>query len=90
MHNFEWDTKKDILNQRKHGVSFIEAQDAFFDPKRIIRVDELHSKDEERYFCFGKVREKILTVRFTYRNKKIRIFGAAYWREGKKLYDKEN
>lgn len=32
----------------------------------------------------------IMTVRFTYRNNKIRIIGAGYWRKGKKLYEEEN
>jgi hypothetical protein len=39
---------------------------------------------------FGKVEEHIVTVRFTYRNYKIRIIGAGYWRKGKKIYEKEN
>ncbi len=32
----------------------------------------------------------IMTVRFTYRGRKIRIFGAAFWRKGKKRYEEEN
>jgi hypothetical protein len=32
----------------------------------------------------------IITVRFTYRYGKIRIFGAGYWRKGKKEYEKKN
>ncbi len=45
---------------------------------------------EERYYCFGKVDENILTVRFIYRSNKIRIIGAGYWIKGKKIYEKEN
>ncbi len=41
-------------------------------------------------FCYGKVDGVVMTVRFTYRNSKIRIFGAAYWREGISIYDKKN
>ena len=29
--NFEWDEAKDLENQQKHGVSFLEAQHAFLD-----------------------------------------------------------
>jgi len=29
-----------------------------------------------RYYCFGKVGDGILTVRFTYRNNVIRIIGS--------------
>ena len=46
--------------------------------------------DEKRYFCFGEVDGAILTVRFTYRDNIIRIFGAGYWRKGKKTYEKNN
>lgn len=28
---FEWDPGKDASNQRKHGVSFVEASSVFFD-----------------------------------------------------------
>jgi len=28
---FVWDQKKNIVNQRKHGVSFEEAQTVFYD-----------------------------------------------------------
>lgn len=88
--SFEWDIQKNNENQIKHRVSFEEAQHAFWDPKRIIAKDIEHSTEEDRYFCFGKVEANILTVRFTYRNQKIRIYGAGYWRKGKQIYEKEN
>ena len=31
---FEWDPHKDAANQRKHKVSFADAQFAFADPQR--------------------------------------------------------
>lgn len=85
---FEWDSRKNETNAAKHGVSFFEAQRAFLDPHRIIARDAKHSKNEARYYCFGKVDGAIMTVRFTYRNQLIRIFGAGYWREGRKIYEK--
>ena len=88
--NFEWDDNKDKVNQKKHGVSFALAQLAFLDHKRVILEDLEHSGDEKRFYCLGKISEGILTVRFTYRSNKIRIFGAGYWRKGKKIYEKEN
>ena len=88
--DFEWDSAKDKINQEKHGVSFALAQLAFFDHHRIILEDMDHSVDEKRYYCLGKVSGEILTVRFTYRNRKIRIIGAGYWRKGKKIYEREN
>ena len=88
--SFEWDENKNKSNQKKHNVSFKKAQYAFLDCNRIIAQDLEHSKDEKRYFCFGKVDEEVITVRFVYRNNKIRIFGAGYWRKGKKIYEKGN
>ncbi len=85
---FEWDDHKDELNRKKHGVSFYEAQRAFLDLKRVIAEDLDHSHNEKRYYCFGKVEQGIMTVRFTNRNNKIRIIGAGYWRRGKKIYEK--
>lgn len=88
--SFEWDTEKDLLNQAKHGISFAEAQYTFADPNRVIAEDLSHSHSEKRYYCFGKVGDGILTVRFTYRGGVIRIFGAGYWRRGKRIYEREN
>jgi hypothetical protein len=86
---FEWDPRKNETNVAKHGVSFLDAQRAFLDPNRIIAQDLGHSRDETRYYCFGKVDGAVVTVRFTYRNQTIRIFGAGYWRQGRKIYEKE-
>lgn len=87
--NFEWDEKKDKENQLKHSVSFYEAQQAFLDPNRLIAKDLDHSIDEVRYYCFGKIDNGVLTVRFTHRGHKIRIIGAGYWRKGRKIYEQE-
>ena len=88
--NFEWDENKNRENIEKHGIAFAVAQHAFLDENRIILDDESHSKIEQRFYCLGKVADGILTVRFTYRKNRIRIFGAGYWRKGKKIYEKEN
>jgi uncharacterized DUF497 family protein len=87
---FEWDSAKDRQNRTKHGVAFVLAQHAFADPQRVILADDEHSADEARYYCLGRVGDGILTVRFTYRDNVIRIFGAGYWRKGKRLYEEQN
>jgi uncharacterized DUF497 family protein len=87
---FDWDPDKDRQNRSKHGVSFATAQFAFADRRRVIAEDLSHSSSEKRYYCFGAVGDGILTVRFTYRENVIRIFGAGYWRRGKRIYDREN
>jgi uncharacterized protein len=87
---FEWDSSKDQDNQEKHGVPFAVAQFAFADSRRVIAQDLSHSSSEKRYYCFGQVGDGILTVRFTYRNDVVRIYGAGYWRKGKRIYEREN
>jgi hypothetical protein len=87
---FDWNPKKDFENQAKHGVSFETAQHAFADPRRVIAEDLSHSAKEKRYYCFGMVGGGVLTVRFTFRGRIIRIFGAAYWRKGKRIYEQTN
>ncbi len=67
-----------------------DSQHAFADPARIIVEDLDHSVHENRFFCIGKVRSGIMTVRFTHREGRIRIIGAGYWRKGKKIYEQEN
>jgi uncharacterized DUF497 family protein len=65
------------------------AQHAFLDPHRVIAEDLSHSGTERRYFCFGVVEGDVMTVRFTWRDGRIRIFGAGYWRKGRRIYEQE-
>lgn len=88
--SFDWDSDKDSLNQEKHAISFSLAQLAFFDKNRLILEDLEHSENEKRYYCLGMVAGGVMTVRFTWRKSKIRIFGAGYWRKGKKIYEEKN
>jgi uncharacterized DUF497 family protein len=90
---FEWDEEKGRENQEKYNIPFSLAQHAFFDPKRIIVEDTNHNNEENRFYCIGRVDEGIMTVRFTYRDNIIRIFGAGYWRKGRKgrkIYEKQD
>ena len=87
---YEWDEEKNKKNQIKQGVSFLDAQQAFLDPDRVIAEDITHSIEEDRYYCMGRFGEGILSVRFTYRGNIIRIYGAGYWRKGRKIYEKQN
>ena len=54
MIEFTWDPVKNMLNQRKHGVSFEEAMTVFFDEEALLEFDELHSEDEERFRILGR------------------------------------
>ena len=87
--SFVWNTQKEEVNIAKHGVDFATASRAFLDSRRKIFVNARHSGTEERFYCIGSVDGKILTVRFVYRGKKIRIFGAGYWRGGRRYYERK-
>jgi uncharacterized DUF497 family protein len=89
--SFEWDEDKNRINQEKHGVSFEEARKVFQDTRRIVAFDTDHSDLHElRFLCIGEVDDGILTVRFTERGGKIRIFGAGFWRKQRKAYEEKN
>ncbi len=88
-HGFVWDAGKEAINIEKHGVDFVTATKAFKDPHLRIFVDANHSHQEERFFCFTKVKERVITVRFSYREGKIRIIGVGFWRKGAKYYDQK-
>jgi hypothetical protein len=46
--------------------------------------------ENQQKHCFGRVAGDIITVRFTYREGIIRIYGAGYWRKGRRIYEEEN
>jgi uncharacterized DUF497 family protein len=50
---FDWDERKATVNRRKHGVSFEEARTVFFDEDALLRPDEDHSVDEDRFVLLG-------------------------------------
>ena len=85
--HFVWDDKKEAENILKHDIDFMTACLAFLDLDRKVGRDSKHSSgDEVRKYCVGKVNDRVMTVRFIMRDKKIRIIGAGYWREGRTLY----
>lgn len=54
MIEFVLDPVKNLLNQRKHGVSFEEAQTVFLDEHALLEFDEAHSDEEERFRLLGR------------------------------------
>ena len=73
---FEWDEEKNLINQMKHGVSFEEATEVFYDPNCMEKYDHEHSIFEKRWKAYGLHCFKILVVFFTERNGIIRIISA--------------
>ena len=88
---FEWDLLKELHNIKKHGISFKDAIEIFIDPRLIHLEDQSHSLNEKRFYAVGKtLKGKVLTVRYTWRQNKVRIIGAANWRKWRKYYEENS
>ena len=89
---FEWDTRKNKENAKKHGISFEEAQTAFYDEQAVIFFDPDHSDDEDRFILLGiSFKLRVLVVCHCFRESEtaVRIISARkadkdeqrdYWR----------
>ena len=87
--DFEWDETKAKRNEKKHGISFLEATEVFGDVNSSCSHDPDHSFGEERYLIFG-VSEKgnYLVVSFTERSDTIRLISARHMsRQERKAYE---
>lgn len=79
MIKFEWDEAKATSNQKKHGVSFEEAQSVFYDEFALQFYNEDNSESEDRFLMLGFSDEaRLLIVCYCERNqgKIIRIISA--------------
>lgn len=59
---FEWDEKKNDINQKKHGISFEEAKTVFYDEEALVIDDPEHSEEEERFIILGLSKKANLLV----------------------------
>ena len=76
---FEWDENKNIINQKKHGVSFDDVKSVFSDDSAILFDDPDHSEYEDRFLIIGMSNIKgICIVSHCYRgtDDRIRIISA--------------
>jgi uncharacterized protein len=76
---FEWDPPKAEANQRKHGVSFEEAESVFYDEYARLVPDPDYSIGEERFLLLGVSEEsRLLLVVHLYKGNDhlIRIISA--------------
>ena len=88
---FEWD-EGNIDKNIKHKVANKEAEEIFFDRKKVIYKDTFHSKGEERLIILGKTqRGRLLYTIFTLRNTKVRIISTRDINKKEvKLYEKSS
>ena len=87
---FEWDQEKNLINKKKHGISFETAAYVFYDEQYIEMFDFEHSIDEDRYIAIGQV-EDVLFVVFTERKENIRLISARLATEAERrlYYDQD-
>ena len=62
MLDFEWDDAKARSNLAKHGVSFVEAKEAFRDPFGLELFDDRFEYDENRFVLIAMTSDRCLTV----------------------------
>lgn len=66
---FEWDSKKEKLNNQKHGISFKEAAKLFQGRSDYLELyDNLHSDDEDRFIAIGKIIKGVVVVVYVERD----------------------
>lgn len=74
---FEWHETKAISNQKKHGVSFLEAKTVFHDLLSLTQRDKGHSDGERRYVTIGMSEAlRLLVVVHLETTDRIRIISA--------------
>jgi len=88
---FEWDDQKAVENLARHGVSFGEATEVFYDPNALEVEDAEHSYDESRFVIIGHSTTRMLYVVFAERHSDmIRIISARPPTPSeRKLYEQE-
>jgi len=77
--SFEWDEAKSVLNRKKHGISFEEAQTVFSDEQALLIHDPENLQKEDRFILLGlSSKLRILIVSHCYRksDERIRIISA--------------
>lgn len=74
---FEWDEGNFTKNWDKHGVSYLECEQIFFNQPLITQKDEKHSTNEPRYYALGQTDAfRKLFIVFTIRNDLVRVISA--------------
>jgi uncharacterized DUF497 family protein len=73
--DFEWDSAKEQVNRKKHGIDFRTAAKVFLDP-HVIELDDPGAADELRFNAIGMVDGRVLFVTYTLRRTIVRIKSA--------------
>lgn len=86
----EWDLRKELENERKHGVRFTDVEPVFYDP-HAITMEDSSSEEEQRFLTLGiDGFARVLVVTYTHRGDRIRIISARKASPGEvKTYEEE-
>ena len=88
---FEWDSNKALSNLEKHGITFEEAAEVFFDPFYQVgdATPKMLSNNEKREFILGySLEQRLLLVVYLEKGKRNRIISARpATRNERKLYE---
>ncbi len=88
---FEWDINKAQSNLEKHGITFEEAAEVFFDPFYQVgdATPKMLSNNEKREFILGySLEQRLLLVVYLEKGKRNRIISARpATRNERKLYE---
>ena len=89
---FTRDQNKADINEKKHDVTFSEAETVFGDPLALTFYDSKHSDDEDRWLTFGISESKEhLIVWHTETDNELRIIGVRKMdKKEKKQYENYN
>ncbi len=76
--DFEWDDRKNLINEQKHGVSFEEARGLFESKVDYLEIfDSEHSEFEDRFIAIGPIVRGLIVIIYTEKEGEIiRIIGA--------------
>lgn len=88
---FEWNDEKALSNLEKHGVSFGEATEVFYDPNALEDFDTGHSGSETRFVIIGLSSRRLLFVIYAEREADlIRLISARKAnRVEREIYERE-
>jgi uncharacterized protein len=72
----EWDPEKAIINYKKHGIHFADAEIVLMDPTAL-SMEDFEAEGEQRFIALGyDAVGRLLVVVYTYRGENIRIISA--------------
>jgi hypothetical protein len=91
--SFDWDQWNVQKNELKHGVSRLEGESVFYDPRPRLFEDEKHSTSREaRYILYSRGLESgVLMVASTLRANRVRVITARpASRRERRIYEKRS